>query len=150
MIVIAVTASGNSGKSSSLLRLIKNLELEVKEHDDDDRLAVGMYHGLKVGVSTQGDPKSCMEKWFSLLADEHCEVVFVACRPTSTYNVIDETAKQNKYKLVKISTSFNVMGKSNMIDGVDLNEVDSEYFRMILDRFADSKIMVTGSEITGE
>ena len=150
-IVIPVEGWSDRGKSCSLLRLVEGLALDVLERDKADCLAVGMYRGLRVGVSTQGDPNSCMGQWIDrLLGDEHCEVVFAACRPTQTYPVIGEAAKRNGYKQVKVTTSLNVMECSNTIDGVDLNEVDATRFRMMLDSFADSKISASKGETTGE
>lgn len=136
-IVIVVEAWSDRGKTSSLVRLIDDLALGVIERDKTDCLAVGCYRGLKVGVSSQGDPKSCMDRWVDILMGEkRCDVVFAACRPSQTYGIVSGAARRYGYEQIKTSTTLNVMGGGSVVCGMDLNEVDASRYRLMLDRLS--------------
>lgn len=145
-VVVLVEAWSNRGKSRSMLRLIDALGLEELEVQKDksgnvtDRLAVGDCDGLRVGVSTQGDPPVDYLIWClnRLLHDEHCEVVFAACRPSTSPGLVG-AAKTAGYKLIKVSTSLNVSDWKGEMFGVDLNQVDADCYRLMIGRFADAK-----------
>lgn len=145
-VVVLVEAWSNRGKSRSMMRLIDDLkfktlaELKDKSGNVTDRLAAGDCDGLRVGVSTQGDPPVdyliwCLDR---LLHDEHCEVVFAACRPSTSPKLVD-AARSAGYKLIKVSTSLNVSDWKGEMFGVDLNQVDADCYRLMIGRFADAK-----------
>ena len=144
-VVVLVEAWSNRGKSRSMMRLIDDLkfktleELKDKSGNVTDRLAVGDCDGLRVGVSTQGDPGTCISWWFDrLVNEEHCELIFAACRPSTSPGLVG-AAKTAGYKLIKVSTSLNVSDWKGEMFGVDLNQVDADCYRLMIGRFADAK-----------
>ncbi len=151
-VVVLVEAWSNRGKSRSMMRLVKDLGLDVLEELKDksgnvtDRLAMGDCDGLRVGVSTQGDPGPCISWWFDRLVNEHCEVVFAACRPSTSPGLVG-AARSAGYKLIKVSTSLNVSDWTGEMFGVDLNQVDADCYRLMIGRFAEAKACV-GKDVT--
>lgn len=153
-VVVLVEAWSNRGKSRSMMRLVKDLGLDVLEELKDksgnvtDRLAVGDCDGLRVGVSTQGDPPVDYLLWCfdRLVRKENCELIFAACRPSTSPKLVG-AARSAGYKLIKVSTSLNVSDWKGEMFGVDLNQVDADCYRLMIGRFAEAKAG-TGKDVT--
>lgn len=84
--VIALWGTGNSGKSSTLKivhkelsRLAEDSISEFGKHDTDIR-DIFIINGIKVGLETQGDPGSRLEESLKIFQREGCKLIICASR----------------------------------------------------------------------
>ena len=74
------------GKSESIILAYKMLRKaatsdKVLHTDKDDACAVLEINGIKVGICSQGDPRSCQKGWMDTLVNkEECTIILAACR----------------------------------------------------------------------
>lgn len=67
-----------------------------------DIKAIFDINDLKVGISSQGDPDSCMESNMEVFVNAGCEIIVTACRMKGdTYRkVTDYLGKKNDYDII--------------------------------------------------
>lgn len=108
-LVIANRGAGGIGKSSAikavwqLLKKDMGIEPDVEVWQGDDIMAVFDINDVKIGISSQGDPDSCMEKNMEdFVRDYHCGIIVTACRMKSdTYHkVVDFLGEDNDYDIL--------------------------------------------------
>lgn len=106
-LVIANRGAGWVGKSAAILSLINLLEekgyrLIYKVPQGADCKAAFMVEGVRVGVESQGDPKSEMEASMEEFVSEGCEIIVTACRTKSkTFEKVTEyLGKENGYGIL--------------------------------------------------
>lgn len=154
MKIIALEGKSNTGKSTTLGRLAKELcdkgakfvsgkdidEEGVLRNAEDERArylagnevkakdfaAVFEYSGKKIGVVTQGDTRKCMDYWFDdFILVQDCDVIVCACR----------TKGETIEKLEEIGGDCIFVSKS----WVDTKDGKYDDFT-ILDRLTDDQI----------
>ena len=91
--VIALQGRSNTGKTETLNWLIDKLVehgMAVTEQDSaaSDRLAIGSYRKVNVGVVTQGDPGGKMKEWLDRCMAAECAVIVCACRSKGSHLTI--------------------------------------------------------------
>ena len=139
--VIALQGRSNTGKTETLNWLIDKLVehgMAVTEQDSaaSDRLAIGSYRKVNVGVVTQGDPGGKMKEWLDRCMAAECAVIVCACRSKgSTPYDLDETAKPNGYQSVWTTPYFSHWG--SMCGGIYLDEVCAESLLHFINRLID-------------
>lgn len=107
-LVIANRGAGGIGKSSAIKAVWQLLKKNgnkpvVEVWQGDDIMAVFDINNVKVGISSQGDPDSCMEKNMeNFVNDYDCGIIVTACRMKSdTYHkVIDFLGEDNDYDII--------------------------------------------------
>lgn len=86
--LFALQGSGNCGKSDTLTRLFHALQLKYPSatvqalHNGAKDTAVIMrgVNGLVVGIESQGDPNSRLQRTLPAFAAAKCDIIFCACR----------------------------------------------------------------------
>lgn len=83
--IIANYGDWNLGKTESIILAYKKLREvaasdTVLHTDKDDVCAVLEINGVKVGICSQGDPRSCQKGWMETLVANRCTIILAACR----------------------------------------------------------------------
>lgn len=84
--IIANYGDWDLGKTESIILACKMLKrvatsYEVMHEDKEDACVVLIINGVKVGICSQGDPRSCQKGWMETLVDkENCTIILAACR----------------------------------------------------------------------
>ena len=107
-LVIANRGAGGIGKSSAIKAVWQLLKKngnkpDVEVWQGDDIMAVFDINDVKIGISSQGDPDSCMEKNMEDFVKEYgCGIIVSACRMKSdTYHkVVDFLGEDNDYDII--------------------------------------------------
>ena len=106
-LVIANRGAGGVGKSSAIIavyQLLKDKGYTVKEEiwQGGDIKAIFDICDVKVGISSQGDPDSCMEKNMEDFVKKECGIIVTACRMKSdTYKkVIDYLGEDLDFDII--------------------------------------------------
>lgn len=76
-------------------------------------MAIFDVNGVKVGVSSQGDPNSCMEGNMEAFVKKGCDIIVTACRMKGdTYRkVADYLGEKNDYDIIWYSHCvYQVLG----------------------------------------
>ena len=99
--IIALSGSGNSGKTSTLCIVHKGLlsmaESIMDEHriDDGDQRNILVINGVNVGIETQGDPNSRLSSSLILFKEHNCHLIICATRTRgSTVEIVDNLAPE--------------------------------------------------------
>lgn len=111
-LVIANRGAGGIGKSSAIkavYQLIKDKGYKAKEEvwQGDDIKAIFDINEVKVGISSQGDPNSCMEPNTESFVETGCDIIITACRmKDSTYRKVTDYLDK---KTITISFGIAIM-----------------------------------------
>ena len=104
--IIAIYGDPNLGKTESVslayekLKRVADKDLGVIDVDNDDFCAWVEINKVKVGISSQGDPKSHQKQWLDDLIAKGCVVILAACHHMgATVTVIEDAAKANGYRI---------------------------------------------------
>lgn len=137
-IVIALYGCSNSGKTTTLKKVIDKLERKYKVNDArekhsaaNDKLVIVDIDRVKVGISTGGDNGAIVKNCITNLFQKGCNIIVTATRSKgATVEVVEKFCKTNNYKLdwVKksstISKVISLEGRNKRND--KYNETDSE------------------------
>lgn len=106
-LVIANRGTGSIGKSSAIKTVYmllkdKGYTLVKEVWQGGDIMAVFDVNGVKIGISSQGDPNSCMEDNMEAFVKAGCMIIVTACRMKGdTYRkVTDYLGKKNDYDII--------------------------------------------------
>lgn len=106
-LVIANRGAGSIGKSSAIkavYQLLKDKGYKVEDEvwQGGDIKAIFDINGVKVGISSQGDPNSCMKGNKDDFVKKECQIIVTACRMKSdTYHkVLDYLGEDNDYDII--------------------------------------------------
>ncbi len=90
-IVIAVFGDSNVGKSTLLMQFVANMEKACdkgtvfrsphrgrKSNTPRDTRMAGVYHGIKIGISTSGDDAKCIFENFYFFQEHQCRIAVTA------------------------------------------------------------------------
>ena len=114
--IIAVYGRASEGKSSTIKNILTILKqyrfakIEILK-EDGDVLAIVELNGVKIGIESQGDPKSRMisEETIELLISKGCEIIVCATRTEGmTVKKVDELAETHGYNRIWKSSYFHV------------------------------------------
>lgn len=109
--IIANYGDAELGKTSSILRAYEKLcivvdkgttpkVLHCEAESNGDLCAVLIIHGVKVGITSQGDPWSNQKWWLDELLNEECDIILAACRYSGvTTSNVANFAQNNNYTL---------------------------------------------------
>lgn len=95
-LVIANRGAGQIGKSTAIKAVFdlltrKGYNLLEREFQRGDIKAIFEISGIKVGIESQGDPDSNMEKSMEEFVKKNCSIIVTACRTKgSTYSKVAE------------------------------------------------------------
>lgn len=106
-LVIANRGAGGIGKSSAIIAVYQELKHIGYKADEEvwqggDIKAIFDVNDVKVGISSQGDPNSCMEPNMESFVETDCDIIITACRMKGeTYRkVTDYLGKKNDYDII--------------------------------------------------
>lgn len=107
-LVIANRGAGGIGKSSAIKAVYQLLKDKGYNPDEEvwqggDIKAIFKIDGVKIGISSQGDPDSCMENNMEDFVNKYdCGIIITACRMKShTYQkVYDYLGEGNNYDII--------------------------------------------------
>ena len=106
-LVIANRGVGGIGKSSAIKAVYKLLKDKGYNPDEevwqgDDIKAIFKIDGVKIGISSQGDPGSCMKDNIKDFVKKGCEIIVTACRMKGdTYRkVYYELGEEQDYDII--------------------------------------------------
>ena len=103
-----------------------------------DRLVVGTYRGVKIGINTWGDPYSGVEERMKRCIESGCQIIVSACRSKGiTTMEVDEPAKENGFQTVWIQPYLSLWGE--WCGGIYLNDAFAESLKQFIDRLIDDK-----------
>ena len=105
--IIANYGEPNLGKTESILMLYEKLKkVETSQsgfaphYNNGDICDVLMINGVKVGICSQGDPKSCQKGWMDILVNqEKCPIILAACRHYGATVTLIESYQQQGYRI---------------------------------------------------
>lgn len=149
--IVAISATGRRGKTSSIVELAKKIQLGAPEyfnyytHDRIDApidgwvLCRGKFNGKTVGLSSEGDKEEIVNSGLCLLTDnftKDIDVIVAACLTLkSTPEAIWEVAKRHCYEVIWTSNYCGKTPNNNIPDGknvpvlsngTDLNDIFAE------------------------
>ncbi len=149
--IVAISSTGQRGKTSSIVELSKNIPWEeAPEYYDYDGnlidkpaggrvLCRGKYRGKTVGLSSEGDKEEIVNSGLCLLTDnftKDIDVIVAACLTLkSTPEAIWEVAKRHCYEVIWTSNYCGKTPNNNIPDGknvpvlsngTDLNDIFAE------------------------
>jgi len=86
--IIALQGPGNSGKTSTLIQVFKDLQAKYPSATvqalhgatNDIKVVLHGVNGKIVGIESQGDPGSRLQQSLPDLLAAKCDVIFCACR----------------------------------------------------------------------
>ena len=92
-LVIANRGAGGIGKSSAIKAVFEQLKdkgykLDEEVWQNGDIRAIFEISGIKVGISSQGDPDSCMKGNMEDFVKNECGIIVTACRMKGTYRKV--------------------------------------------------------------
>ncbi|NEM99456.1 hypothetical protein [Pontibacter burrus] len=115
--ILSVWNSGGKGKSGTIRELARILlanypgyipvkPLTINIPSDIDFLIVIEIDGIRVGIVSQGDPGTGLDRKLKELADEHnCDIIICATRTRGeTVKIVDRIAKSRGYDTIRTST----------------------------------------------
>lgn len=102
--IIANYGDPETGKTQSIILAYKKLRMmaatdKVLHVDKDDVCAMMEINGVKVGICSQGDPRSCQKGWMETLVKEECTIILAACRPLGATVTIIENYRAKGYRI---------------------------------------------------
>lgn len=133
--LFALQGPGNRGKSDTLIRLFHTLQTKYPSANSQvlyrgtKDIAVIMHgvNGLVVGIESQGDPNSQLQKSLSTFAAANCDIVFCACRTSGmtvswvnalsgTYNIhfVAQTVVATNYGSTNSATASLLMQQAGI------------------------------------
>jgi hypothetical protein len=103
-LVIANKGRSYHGKTQALKKVIEDLlsngakEVKRKTYSiDEDETAILDYKGIRIGIETQGDPKSRLFPSLKDFVQENCEIIVCACRTSgNTYEAVVNLKKTTR------------------------------------------------------
>ncbi len=104
--IIANYGDWDLGKTKSInLAYMKLKEIstihEILHTDKDDVCALLVINGVKVGICSQGDPRSCQKGWMKTLYDKDCAIILAACRYDGATAELIESYMDKGYRLFR-------------------------------------------------
>lgn len=144
--IVAISSTGQRGKTSSIVELSKNIPWEeAPEYYDYDGnlidkpaggwvLCRGKYRGKMVGLSSEGDTWEIVNKGLCRLTEQFSkdiDVIVAACRTRgSSPGAIRQVAKDKGYEMVWTShyrgTTPENANSPVLSNGTDLNDIFEE------------------------
>lgn len=108
--IIANYGDPNMGKTESVKLVYEKLQkvaIEVTNEygemplckNNDDVCAMLVINGIKVGICSQGDPKSCQKGWMERLVAANCSIILAACRHYGATVTLIESYQQQGYRI---------------------------------------------------
>ena len=102
--IIANYGDWDLGKTKSILTAYLILKEVASSHeilhtDKDDVCALLEINGVKVGICSQGDPKSCQKGWMETLVAKDCTIILAACRYDGATATLIESYQNKGYRL---------------------------------------------------
>lgn len=107
-IIIADYGAGNLGKTSSLRVVFEKLKTtypgaRIEKYTDtgDIRAVFHLKEGIRIGMETQGDPRSRMPGSMDLFVQEACDIIITACRTKGdTIQKVYELRDKHGYEII--------------------------------------------------
>lgn len=144
--IVAISSTGQRGKTSSIVELAKNIPWEEtpKYYDYDGNLidkpaggwvlCRGKYRGKMVGLSSEGDTWGFVNSGLRILTEEFSKdinVIVAACRTKgSSPGAIRQVAWEHRYEMVWTShyrgTTPDNDNSPVLSNGTDLNDLFEE------------------------
>lgn len=136
--MICFYAPANSGKTISIRKVSKMLDgTHSMLEDDCDFVEVIDKDGIRIGLSSKGDPNS-NEEGIKTLIKKDCRIIVCASRTKGeTINEVEQLAGKNDFKVIWLSP----------ISVYDDNQ--KEYFDLCHTKNAEAAIAIIQSMITG-
>lgn len=136
--MICFYAPANSGKTSSIRKVSRMLDgTHLMLEDDYDFVEVIDKDGIRIGLSSKGDPNSNAEG-IKKLIKENCGIIVCASRTRGgTVDIVQQLAKENDFKVIWLSP----------ISIYDDNQ--KEYFDLCHTKNEEAAIAIIQSMITG-
>ena len=111
--IIANYGDPNLGKTESILMAYEKLKkVETNKsgftphHDNGDICDVLEINGVKVGICSQGDPRSCQKGWMDILVNrEKCTIILAACRHYGATTDLIMSYKNKGYRIIWTSNA---------------------------------------------
>lgn len=102
--IIANFGDWDLGKTKSILTAYLILKEVASSHeilhtDKDDVCALLEINGVKVGICSQGDPRSCQKGWMETLVAKDCTIILAACRYDGATATLIESYQKKGYRL---------------------------------------------------
>lgn len=72
---------------------------KILHTDKDDVCALLEINGVKVGICSQGDPRSCQKGWMETLDAKDCSIILAACRYDGATAELIESYMDKGYRL---------------------------------------------------
>jgi hypothetical protein len=111
--VFALRGKGNSGKTSTLKRVVEKFEglhgaLVKRLIDATDIRAIVSIGGLKIGIETEGDPNGRLEKSLTVFKTEGCVIIICATRTRGmTVKLVEALEPEYEIEWIEVSEKID-------------------------------------------
>lgn len=143
-LVITNIGKASQGKTSSIKEVFAQLQKAGYPCDIiyeaiskySDVMAIFTIEGVKVGIESQGDPKSRMPESMNYFVKSNCQIIVAACRTSGeTYQKILEL--NSKY-------DYDIIWSPN-----DKTEISERHIQILNERYAKRVIQLIFDRISG-
>ena len=126
--LFALQGRHDCGKTETLNNVIQLLSskynkaiINIVINGNDKKVIFQNIKGLTIGIETQGDPNSRLQKSLSDFSTANCDIIFCACRTSGmTVNWVNSLSKKYKIHFVKQTIVNNNIKNSNMNKALSL------------------------------
>lgn len=126
--IIALQGPASSGKTSTLLYVFRDLQakypnatVQVLAKTHDMKVLLHQLNGKTVGIETQGDPNSRLQKSLSDFMVAKCDIIFCACRTSGmTVEWVNAFSAKHNIQFVQQTRVVNRHAKANAVMAASL------------------------------
>lgn len=128
--VIAIYGPSRQGKSETV-RETANLLLAAFPHYKLQAINTGgdityivEINGVKIGLESQGDPKSRIFHSLQTFVNERCDIIICACRSRGeTANAVEDLYRINQYEIIWSTNHRSGNKKHSQLNQIAANEI---------------------------
>ncbi|SFW78457.1 hypothetical protein [Chitinophaga sancti] len=150
--LIAINGTASTGKSSSIKAIVNNIHtyfpqatIEFIISDGDINVLVKIGEVI-IGIESQGDPNSRLQKSLADFAELNCDIIICASRTSGmTVDWIDSMFSKCNYDIIWTSNYF-----SNELSSDFLNNIFAESILQLIKKLIDTEKDLVQSSKIGE
>lgn len=132
---IAIRGIGGQGKSETIKLLRDILKMQFSNHienlilDDGDVKSILEINNIKIGIESQGDPKSRQGQSIIDFINDNCDIIICACRTSGETEINVLNTNNNGYRIIW-ATNY----RSKQISNTQLNQISANHlFEIVRD-----------------
>ena len=140
--IINISETANRGKSimiSSLGRRLVQLGATTNDEvDKKDYRATFIYKGIKIGIQSNGDIESIVQKALEYFLSQQCQIIVIPTkRHGATVNVVSTFAQINSFRIIT-GSPYQMSGSEREI--VRIKEYAAEHCELMVSDIISERI----------